>query len=418
MVKAARIVADYRAQAHGDPTNTSASIAIGIAGLALAAGTTAYSIASAPGAPHQPNLAASSRAMSDANAKLLPLRRQLEAAAQQGRSITVDIPSTKTVSQQFVKVPFSKMGGKFGNVPSSYTTDVPYVASEWQPGGKYSSLGNPSIFNKNTTVSSPTTTYDFTGAGTADVEGTVAKAMADAQLKLSAKYDPQFIDEALREQKLADPQSFEARQMESDLIQKQINDPVAHPVNDMLDSQIQEQLKAANSGKLTPEYQGILDESVKNALAARGGNGAGGDFSTPLTTGFAGEQAKQAAAQKADSWLASGQTPEDVDYRREQQNLANLSAEVNGRTPESEFASMSGANSGPTPVNNGQALPTLPNGQGQAAQGAAINAYGQQVNNQAQQVGSWTTGITGILNLGTLAGQAGWKPLTPTQSSN
>lgn len=379
---------------------------------AVAVGSTAYSIASAPGAPQQPNLAAANKEVSDAQAQLLPIQRQLEAAAQQGGRVTVNIPSQ--VNRQFVTLPGTlDLGALAGHGTTKghlQGIQVPYVPEEWAPGGKYAKFGAPTIFSK--AVTSPTTTYDFTGIGSADVQGTVAKAMADAQLKLSQKYDSQFIDSALTQEKEADPQGFAARQKESDLIQQEINQPIGHPVADQLQGQIQDRLKASQSGHLDAEDSDNLDAAVKSALAARGGQSPGGDFEHPLVSGYAGEQRQQQAAQQADSWLSSGDTPEDIDYRRQQQDIANLSAEINGSTPQSEFKSLSAAGSGPTPVNNGQPLSQLPASSGIGAAGAAT-AYGQQVNNAEQQVGGWTTGITSALNLASLAGAAGWKPLAP-----
>jgi hypothetical protein len=232
--------------------------------------------------------------------------------------------------------------------------------------------------------------------------------MAKAQLANAKKYDSQFIAENLKQAKLADPEGFAARDKMDELIQKQINAKPDRPVAELLDRQIGSELKASNEGRLDDEMKGVLDRSVGDALSSRGGYSPSGDFEKPLTTGFAGEERQRNAAQKGISWLSSGSTPEDIAYRRDQQNLANLSAQVNGKTPESQFGSLSGAQQGPTPFQAGKALPSIAGGNADAS---AINAYGAQASAASNQVNNWTAGLSSLLGIAGAAGQAGWKPL-------
>lgn len=385
-------------------------VGIGIAGLAISAGATAYSLANAPGQPTAPNLASANRAVSNASAALLPVQRQMEALAQQGAAGDVNMPWTEQRQVQVVQMP--GLGGRNGNI-GGYT--IPYVPEEWQPGGRYAHLGiQPNVVTTTQPVQHQTMHVDFTGVGSADVQGEVARQMAKAQLALSGKYDPQYIEEALREEKLADPMGFDARAKESELIQKLINNPPGHPVADLLQSQMEDKINAANSGHLTKDSREQLDSSVQVALAARGGASPTADFERPLVTGFAGEQRKQAAAGAANAWLASGQTPEDVDYRRHEQEIADLSAEINGATPQSQFLSLSNGGAGPVPLTQTQPMSQLGPNNGAGAAGAE-GAYGTTVNNANQQVPTWTTGITSALNLAQLAGAAGWAPFAPTK---
>lgn len=321
-------------------------------GISLTAISVGVGVAGAAGAftPKSPNLASSSKELSDTMAKLLPMQRQMEALAQQGGKAVIALPDG------------SKMP------------------------------------------------VDFTGLGTADVEGAVARKMAEVQLHLSQKYDSQFIEQSLAQEKLADPESFAARDKMSSLIQSQIERPIDSPVSDLLDKQVSASVKAAKSGRLDPETQAILDQATTDALAARGGDGGqAGDFSAPLTTGFAGEARRTAAAKAGTGWLASGQTPEDIAYRREQQNLGNLSAEVTGKTPQSQFGALRQAQNGPTPVVTGAPLAQLPTNINQTAAGGAIAAQGAQAN----QANLWLAGMSTLLNAGSVAGKAGWKPLGP-----
>lgn len=323
-----------------------AALAIGLTTTIVGAAAS-YGVAQAS-QPNAPDSASSSRELSNVNAALLPIRRRLEAAAQQGARTTLQIP----------------------------------------------------VWNGTTWVNQ-NQTFDFRGMGEADIQGQIASKMAELQLELSQKYDHQFIEEALKQAELADPESFAARRRMNELIQSQIEAEPDRPVAEMLDKQIMDQIAAARDGKLDAGMKAVLDDAVGDALTARGGESApGANFEEPLTTGFAGEQRQREAAQRSLGWLSSGGTPEDVKYRREQQNLANLSASVNGQTPVTQFQSLSGAQRGPTPFVPGQTLPGMPQGQGGAAQGAALDRWGTQMQAEGGQVNNWLAGITGALNLG------------------
>lgn len=373
-----------------------AAIGVAVAG-AVVSGAISYGVTAAT-QPKTPDLASSSREMSDLNANMLPIRRAIEAAAAQGGKVTVPgQPQVTMATQAFVPTRVN------GVAQPGQGQWVPYNPAEWQPGGKYAgqSLGKSGApqMRQVPTVTSTARTVDFKGLGTADVEGKVAREMAKLQLDLAKKYDPQFIEESLKQAKLADPEGFAAREKMNELIQQQINAKPERPVADLLDKQISDELSAARDSRLTPEMRGVLDSAVADALRSRGGNTPEGNFEEPLTTGFAGEQRKREAAQKAIGWLSSGATPEDVEYRREQQNLSNLSALVNGRTPQSQFAALSGAQQGPTPFQPGNALPTMPNNEA-GAQGAALSSWGTQMSAANNQVSPWLAGITSALNIG------------------
>ena len=190
-------------------------------------------------------------------------------------------------------------------------------------------------------VPSSQASQSFAGLGTADIEGQIMQELAQGQLTEAQKMDPQFIAEALAQEQQADPQSFAARQQMYNLIQQQINNPPQSPVSNEMEKQVEAKVNAGQN--LTPDEQSLLD----TAIAQRGGTSAPTDFSQDLTTGFQGEQRGLANAQAGTNWLASGETPEDIQYRAEQQNLANLSNYVSGQTPQSQFKSLSGAQSGP-----------------------------------------------------------------------
>lgn len=383
--------------------NTWAAIVVGVVSIGVSGGLAA----SGAGQPNQPNLAASSAQLANIQAELLPIQRALEAAAQQGTSVTVNMPA-HTQQQQMVLIPGTPATNARGETVAGEGQWVPYVAADWQPGGKYANLGTPEIKNKNVHVPAGPQTFDFTGYGTADAQGKLAESMAQIQLALSQKYDSQYIDEALKQEREADPESFAARERMNDLIHEQINRPVNAPVAEELNRQVQQEINAAQEGALDPQMREVLLQGGNEALKARGGASATNapDFEQPLTTGFAGTQRILDAIGKGTSELGSGQTPEDIAYRREQQDLANLSAFMRGQTPQSEFKSLSGAQQGPTPFDPGQALPLSPDNS-RGAQAAAINSWQTQMNAAANQTNPWMAGLSALLNIGGAAVKAG-----------
>lgn len=399
-----------------------AAVGVGVASIGISVGMAA----SGAGQPTQPNLASSSRQLSNTNAALLPIQRGMTAAQQSGGDYSFTLPKGMNSSglgittsgqgwydtngnlvstDQNYGTPQATPSGKWGVMEPKKNSNVGLT---WRP-GTASLNGVPITQNKDGSY-----TVSFKGMGQADVESTIANQSAQNQLALSQKFDPQFIAQALSEQQQADPQSFAARQEESKLIQDQIDRPINSPVSDMLNSQVQDTLNAANNHSLTGMDTERLNAAVASAQGARGGPSTPGDFASPLTTGFAGEQRQGAAAQAAMGFLGSGSSPEDLQYRREQQNLANLSAEVNGKTPQAQFGSMSGAQSGPTPMMTGGPLPVMPGGQDEAAQQAAIQSAQTTNRYNASQSNPWLTGVGSLINLGGVAGSMGWKPFAPS----
>lgn len=277
----------------------------------------------------------------------------------------------------------------------------------WRP-GKTTINGVPITKNSDGSY-----TIDFKGFGQADVQTANANKQAADQLALAQKYDPQFIAQALAQEQQADPESVAARAEESKLIQDQINRPLNDPVSEMLNSQVQDTLDAANNNTLTDMDTQRLNAAVAQAQADRGGGSGPADFAQPLTSGFAGEERQAQAAQAAMGFLASGSSPEDIAYRREQQNLGNLSAEVNGKTPQSQFGSLSGAQSGPTPMATASPLPVLPGDQSQAANQIAIQNAQTANRFNASQVNPWMQGASSLVDAGSIAGGLGWKPFAP-----
>lgn len=408
-------------------------IAVGTAAVAGIAGT-AYSLSGA-GQPQQPNLGAASKAISDAEASMLPQYRQEAAAAQLGLN---DQHLNQGYTSMDVDAYRQQIQSQIEAIQAQYNPPQQNTNGRNRPGqqaaGQLSQLFMPAsaqrqIANLQKSLQSlpkSGTVYvgpgggivpasqalsggDFTGQGAADIQAEIAKQMAGGELDLAQKYDPAFIAAALKQEALANPEGVQARQRENELIQQQINQPIANPVAQTLTDQVQQQIAA---GKGLDEFdKAALDQSVAQALAARGGSPAPDqDFQADLTTGAAGTQRQLAGIQKGVGLMTSGTTPEDIAYRREQQNLSNLSNEMSGQTPLTEFKSLSGAQSGPTPTTPGAPLPLAGQNNLQTGAGAAETQYAQQI----AQPNPWMTGITSAINLGTAAGNLGFQPLAPT----
>ena len=404
-----------------------------IAAAASSVASTAY--AATQSTPRAPSGASSSRRVAYAQANALPTQRGLSAAEQQGGNYSMWVPAHNEPTQ-YVKVPkemasdfnsrmtdnagtglagllFNESGISLpglGGEQRQYAY-VPYHPEDWQAGGKFADTqlakgpnapGSDAwirnhVVTRGQHVAGHTQNYDFSGYGTADIQGQLARQFTELQRDLGAKYGTQFAEEARREAELADPQGFAARRAELDLINQGIDNPL--PINPMattLDQRMLERVKAGSG--LDSMSQEALDKAIQNANASRGGNVSSGDVSQSLSTGVEGAARRQAAIDQALNYVRSGVSPADVQYRREQQNLSNLGNFVAGRTPESQFQSLSSAGaSGATPFYGGQQLPSMPNNAGPAGQNYALQNWQQGLRQQQQQAGSWTSGISAIL---------------------
>ncbi|HEV2456380.1 MAG TPA: hypothetical protein VGY98_19105 [Verrucomicrobiae bacterium] len=400
---------------------TTAAI-VGTVGAVGSLAATGYALAGG-NQPQYPNEAASSAQMAQTTANLLPIQRGMAAAAQTGGQYTFSLPQGASAAGLGIQ---NTGAGWYGPDGQLVSTDQNYqgtpILGQTGPNGKplvkgYSGTSGLTWRPGTTTIngvpikrnSDGSYTVDFNGFGTAQAAATEAQQKAASQLALQQQYDPQFIAQALQEEQQADPESFAARAEMNNLIQQQANAPLNEPVSTLLNSQIQDTLNAAQNNSLTSMDTARLNAAVSDALASRGGgsvsslpavSGTNGGAGASLTTGFAGEQRQAQAEQSAAGFLNSGSDPEDIQYRRTQQNLANLAAEANGQTPGSQFASLSGASSGPAPMTQGAALPLMSDN-GAAAEQVALQNWGTQMQNANNQINPWMTGLTGLLQIGT-----------------
>lgn len=426
------------------------AITAAVAGVAVAGAGIGLSASGAMNPTYgTTNVASSSRELSNAQANLLPIQRALAAAAQTGGDYTFQLPpgvnaadygfnnlpggTSQNTNTTEVFIPGApdltaiskKLGVPVQTLQQLSPTQlqaraqlagistqaggqwVPYNAADFQSGGQYASLGKPQL--RQITNNNGKYTVSFKGYGAGDTQSTIAKQSAADQLALAQKYDPQFIASALAQEKEADPYGTQARAMEADLIQKQSGENFVNPISDTLSKQVDQQVNAGKN--LDPMEDQALQSALSDAQSARGSGGAGAtagtNFEQPLTSGAAGIARQQAGQQKAISELGSGTTPEDIQYRQQQQTMADLSALMSGQTPTSEFKSLSGAQSGPTPTVSGTALPTSAGGVTQTAQSSILsqNATGNQI--RSSTANPWLAGLTTAINGVGALGNAG-----------
>jgi hypothetical protein len=234
-------------------------------------------------------------------------------------------------------------------------------------------------------------TYDFTGLGEADFQAKYADAMAQTMLQLQQQYGPDYVTERLKELEQADP---EGTQMRKDLwtnIQKQAEAP-SGPMAGNLQSQILSDLN--KGGSLTDQERGQAQQAVRGGQVARGnylGNAAGFQEGQAVTQ--ASEDKATQRQQQAIQFLSSGATPEDVQYRKDQQTLANLGAFINGVSPTAQFSQLAGAQNQVVPFAQAPSGSSVnPNAGAQAVQhgNQIYAAQSQWANNQ---VNPWLAGL-------------------------
>ena len=226
---------------------------------------------------------------------------------------------------------------------------------------------------------------DFRGYSTADIQGKLLQQQAEGQLANEKEFNPQFIAEALKQEELSNPQGVKAGQDLYKLIQDQIANPPKSPVADELNKQSQERVTAGSG--LTPEEQAAFDPT-----------GASPGLSDVLTTGFPGEQRLAANAKAGTDMLSSGATPDDLQYRAEQQNLSNLASFIAGKTPENQFGELSGAATSATPAYSNTPQPTYNQGALQQGTQAGLTQYGQETQAQLGTPNPWMAGVSGVLS--------------------
>lgn len=381
------------------------SAIVGLVGTAASLSSIGYQ--AAQGAPSLPDGASTSRNIAQAQAASLPLQKRIAALEQMGGKVG-GIPSTMTRAEVEAEIQrlnqAYKSGGKSDGALLNQVNTLKQAlkAAPQQAGAKVQGGPGSHTLDQFTIYKDQSGNYlpeaigtaDFTGYGTADIEGQLAQQYTQMQNELSKKYGVQFAEEARREQELADPQGTAARAKEYELIQKEMEKPSPiNPLSSTLESQIDSQLKAGSH--LDPMSRDLLEKAVERASADRGGSLESNLVDQSMSTGAEGEARRQVGLDKSQAFLNSGSSPADIEYRREQQLLADAGSFAGGRTPESQFGSIS--SNGSAPFYPGQPSPTMPGGAAQTGQNAASAQYAARAQ-QASQPNPWLSGLSAALS--------------------
>jgi hypothetical protein len=349
-------------------------------GVAVSAVGIGLGAASAAGAfsPSQPNLTADSQQMANTQAALLPEILGLQKEAELGGTQLLPGYTQETASdnqRQAIQDQIDKLQNQqqksSAKDSQSYVNEITRLQNQLknipQGGGTIYKDGNGNIVPANQALA------DFQGNSTADIQKQLLTQQVQGQLANANKYDPQFIAQALQQQQQANPQGVQARSDLYNQLEQQLNSNPNSPVANEMQRQVGEQVSAGSG--LTPEEQAMLNKEVSQTGGLTGTTGTP-DFERALTTGFAGEQRALNNSATGGQWLASGNTPADIEFRKQQQDLSNLSSFISGKTPQSQFAQLSGAQAGPTPNVSGTPLPESNlNAATQGAQ-AGLTQYG------------------------------------------
>lgn len=362
-----------------------AGIITAVVAAGLSAGVAAAS------APDIPSGKSTSRKVAMANLKTLPGQRAVDMAAKLGQEVTYD--TGKTTKGQRVDLPIEQARAE------GWISESDYQA--YKAAGKETALvkiPKQKIFK----------TADFTGYGDAEVQGKLGRELAQIQLELGKKYGVDFANEARKQAELADPEGTAARKLLADEINRMEDERLTRqrPVAGALDAQILDEIQRGSgvSDAVAGGTAGVLSRRGDATVGA-------GDVIAELEAGPMGEARKSERLQKAMAFLSSGSSPEDAAYREKQQSLANMASFLAGRTPTSQFGSLSGAQQGAAPVPQGGsgAVNLAPGAPGQAQQ-AGLQSYGTQVRALANNVSPWFAGLNLAVQGAGVAGKAGWQP--------
>ena len=260
-------------------------------------------------------------------------------------------------------------------------------------------------------------TYDFTGLGDSDYNLSMANKLADAMLEIRRKYGDAYLQTKLEELSLADPEGVGIRKELFGRILEQIDSPRDLSLANQTQQGVLDELN--KGGRLDPGERRERENFSRGRQVESGitrGNAAVADETSGLADASAA--AKTRRQQAALQFLQSGASPEDLQYRETQQNMANVSNFLQGRTPTAEFQNLSGAQQGAVPfVAPFQGSQVVNPNAGPQGAANAQQLYGIQNNLYQNQANPYLAGLSLGINSFT-AGQAlRQQPTPPSQQS-
>lgn len=260
-------------------------------------------------------------------------------------------------------------------------------------------------------------TYDFSGLGDAATAAKVSDQMAQVMLDIQRANSGAVIAQKLADLKQSDPTGFAARQQLFDSIMASANANPDRPLATELQNSITGLLN--QGAKLDTKRTEEVQQSVRGGQAARGiflGNAPASQEASAVVN--AGEQQQQQNQAQAQNYLASGVSPEDVQYRRIQQSISDLGSFANGVTPQAQFGSVSGAGTGATPITTtGNPQAGFNPNSGANAISNANSLYATNSNFANNQVNPWAAavqGASGVLRTASSLGAFQPRPYTFT----
>jgi hypothetical protein len=291
--------------------------------------------------------------------------------------------------------------------------DVANFPLEWMVNSLAQEGGQATINGQN---------YNFTGLGNAQQALTQSAQADQAQLALQQQYGPAYVQQALSELQQADPTGYAARQqLGNAVVSGAQNIEPAQPLSVDLQNQVNN--LAQNAGQLDPEALQQVQQGVRAGQAGSGiylGNAPASQEAGAVVG--AADQLQNQQQSAAESYLAAGVSPQDVQYRRIQQSLSNLGAFQNNQTPEAQFGELSAAGQGAAPFSvPNYSTPTTLNPSSAAQTGIGFANANYQTSQQLAN--PWLSGLSigangfnAASNFGSSLGQLGGTGM-PTSNS-
>lgn len=374
--------------------------------------------------PGTPDYRAATREGYLADIETLPARRRIEALARLGGADWVYIGPEEEEPE---KVPWGAEAEYLGPDNKWYTKEEwRQKVNDKEPGfgwivegaatiGTQGTGAEPGEFDFTPTVNGASTKsrpriedrevadnyrwVDFTGLGDIDYQRQYQTQMTELMLDLNKRYGSEFVSTALELWKQADPQGHAAREELFNRIMEQAGRTRERPIAEELEKQISSELAAG--AELDPETRREIEQSILRRQAQTGNlMGNAPAFAQAMEIGSAAEQRRSQRQQKALSYLTSGVSPEDVEYRTAQQNMANLASFMAGQTPQSQFSQVSSAGAGVVPFASASPLPGLNEAAGQQGAAYALNAFNtqtgiwrSQLEAEMNQANPWLAGL-------------------------
>lgn len=246
-------------------------------------------------------------------------------------------------------------------------------------------------------------TYDFTGLGNVAQQNAMSDTMAQALLDIQNNYGADYVKQRMADLQQSDPVGYAAHQQ---LFDKIIADAASAPPNAQMASDLENQVNGmlSTSGQLDPKALQQVQQNIRGQQAASGitlGNAPAASEAAAVVNASDNLRTQQQNA--AQQYLQSGLTPEDIQFRKIQQDLSNLGAFQNGQTPLAQFGSLASAGNQAAPFSPTNYQTPAGLDMNQSAQNG-INFQNSIYNTSLNNANPWMTGLNlGLSGMNTMA---------------